>query len=196
MIIDPQYEKMRHRLRRVKGRSELLAKAVGFKGEPFHIFDTTAGLGRDSLMLSALGLQVTMFERHPLVGLRLEAGLNNLLLDDEFRPLIARMSLSKTCAIDYLANNDVSPDVIYCDPMFLPKAKRALVKKDMQELQSLVGHDDDAEELIAMALKRAKKRVVVKRASYSMASPKNPSVVFAGRSHRFDVYLIGQINNK
>lgn len=189
MSIDFLNEKLRLRLRRAQGRNELLAKAVGFK-EHLHVFDTTAGLGRDALLLSALGCQVTMFERHQEVAFRLQEGLNQLSLDEEFAPLAMRMNLIKTCALDYLTKNAISPDVIYCDPMFEPKSKRALSKKAMQELQMLVGHDEDAEDLIAIALKRAKNRVVVKRANYSAPSPNNPAIIFKGRSHRFDVYLV------
>lgn len=188
-MIDSTYEKLRLRLRRLHGRNELLAKAIGLKGKP-HVFDTTAGLGRDALLLSALGLKVTMFERNPTVQNALEQTLQRLSKDEEFAPLIERMSLNKVCAIEYLLKNDCAPDVIYCDPMFEPKSKKALSKKAMEELKSLVGHDDDVELLIEVALKRAQKRVVVKRANYSESWPKNPSIVFKGRSHRFDIYLL------
>jgi 16S rRNA (guanine1516-N2)-methyltransferase len=178
-----------HRLRQVKGRNELLAKAVGFKGEPLTILDATAGLGQDSLLLSALGCQVLMFERHPKVAQDLQENLQALAQDKEFLPLIERVSLTHGCAKEYLQENQNRPDVIYCDPMFEPKSKRALTKKGMQKLQTLVGHDEDAEDLIDIALKRAEKRVVVKRANYSLAH-KKPDIVFKGRAHRFDVYLV------
>ncbi len=179
---------MRFRLRRVQGKNELLAKAIGLK-KAMHVFDTTAGLGRDALLLSAMGCQVTLFERNPEVSHSLELALNRLSMEEEFAPLVARMNLLKTCAVKHLLDNDERPDVIYCDPMFEPKTKKALTKKAMQQLQSIVGQDLDAEDLITIALKRAKDRVVVKRANYSEAWPKNPQVVFSGKSHRFDVYL-------
>jgi 16S rRNA (guanine1516-N2)-methyltransferase len=182
--------KFRYRLRRVQGKNELLAKAIGLKKEFIHVFDTTAGLGHDALILSALGCHVTMFERHPEVFNRLEQGLLELSKDIELAPLVARMSIKKSCAIEYLEKNYVNPDVIYCDPMFEPKNNRALTKKPMQELQKLIGHDDDANNLIAIALKRAKNRVVVKRANYCESFPQNPNVIFRGRSHRFDVYCV------
>jgi 16S rRNA (guanine1516-N2)-methyltransferase len=58
-------------------------------------------------------------------------------------------------------------------------------------LRDLIGDDVDAPDVLSLALKKAKKRVVVKRPR--LAKPLNdqiPNLVFAGKSTRFDVYLI------
>ena len=45
---------------------ELLARALRPRGaEPPSVLDATAGLGRDALMMAALGCRVTMLERAP-----------------------------------------------------------------------------------------------------------------------------------
>lgn len=63
--------------------------------------------------------------------------------------------------LNNLAEEDY-PDVIYIDPMHPLRQKSALVKKNMQFLQQWMGPDEDADELIDIALLRAKDRVVVK----------------------------------
>jgi 16S rRNA (guanine1516-N2)-methyltransferase len=65
--------------------------------------------------------------------------------------------------------------------------KSALVKKDMQALQQMIGADDDASELIKLASTRVKQRVVVKWPQ------KVQSLVLAdacieGKTVRFDIY--------
>ena len=58
-------------------------------------------------------------------------------------------------------------DVVYLDPMFPPREKSALVKKEMRAFHDVVGSDTDADALLAPALKLAQKRVVVKRPGYA-----------------------------
>ncbi|MFI4938426.1 MAG: class I SAM-dependent methyltransferase [Candidatus Berkiellales bacterium] len=185
--------KIRYRQQHLQGRNELIAKAVGWKKDPIlHVFDTTAGFGNESFLLAKLGCHVTLFERNPTIGALLQEGLQRGLADPQIAHIIERMTLLQTCAIAYLKENRFlePPDVIYCDPMFEPRVKSALVKKEMQWLQGIVGHDEDAAELVGLALHVAKKRVVVKRPNYAPPLVAKPQLEFRGRSHRFDVTLI------
>ncbi len=184
--------RLRYRYEHLQGRNELIAKAIGWKKDcSLHIVDSTAGLGREAFLLAALGCQVTLFERHPAIVLLLKDALERALKDPDIAPIIERMALMESCAIHYFNQNpEVRPDVIYCDPMFPSRHKSALVKKDMQLLQAVVGCDSDGEQLVAKALKTAKKRVVVKRALTAPALHENPNIVFRARSHRFDVYIV------
>lgn len=51
------------------GRKQLLAKAVGLHKKPnLKVFDGTAGLGRDGFTLAALGAEVTLSERNPVLS--------------------------------------------------------------------------------------------------------------------------------
>lgn len=182
---------LRYRFEHLQGRNELIAKAIGWKGDALQVFDTTAGLGREAFLLAALGCQVTLFERHTAIATLLKDGLQRATADPSLAPIIERMHLIESCAIEYLQNNSLSspPDVIYCDPMFETRTKSAAVKKEMQILQSVVGQDNDAEKLVEVSLKFAKKRVVVKRAHTAPELKAKPDLVFKARSHRFDVYI-------
>ena len=191
MIIDFTKGSMGYRLSHCQGRNELIVKAVGWKkDQPLHIYDTTAGLGRESFLLAQVGCQITLFERHPEIGVLLEQNLARSALDPTLSPIIQRMTLYKQCAIDFLENFiEIAPDVIYCDPMFPLRSKSALVKKEMQFLHAMVSPDSDSEKLVALACKIAKKRVVVKRPHLAPALKENPAFVLKARAHRFDIYL-------
>ena len=83
-----------------------------------------------------------------------------------------------------------SAEVIYLDPMFPHPEKRALVKKDMQMLQFLVGEDEDAESLLNGALSTKVDRVVVKRPRTDEAIAfQQVSYSLEGKRNRFDIYL-------
>jgi len=184
--------KMGYRLAHLQGRNELLIKAIGWKkNSALQVFDVTAGFGQDAFLLAAMGCHVTLFERHPTVAALLKDGLARATLSP-LAPIVERMQLIETCAIAYLHNTalESSPDVIYCDPMFEPKAKTAAAKKEMQLLKTLVGQDEDATILVQQALQVAQKRVVVKRALHAPMLVDNPSHVFKGASSRFDIYIV------
>ncbi|ENO7542252.1 MULTISPECIES: class I SAM-dependent methyltransferase, partial [unclassified Providencia] len=153
---------MAHRRKFGGGRGEAVAKAVGIKKDYLpDVIDATAGLGRDAFVLAALGCQVRMFERHPVVAALLDDGLQRGYQDSEIGEwLKQRMSLIHASSITALANITTPPDVIYLDPMYPHRQKSALVKKEMRVFQSLVGADDDADSLLAPALALAKRRVV------------------------------------
>ena len=72
------------------------------------------------------------------------------------------MQLIKMDALQWLLNlsSEESPDVIFMDPMHPLREKKALVKKDLQLLQQMIGPDEDALKLLEVARMRAKKRVV------------------------------------
>lgn len=181
-----------YRMKQSRSGKELLAKAVGIKG-PYKptIIDATAGLGRDSLILAYLGCQVLMIERSKKIFERLEKTLEQLSQDLDLHQKM-QLQLIHSDAIDYLSQLKPTdyPDVIYLDPMFPERRKSALVKKEMRLLRDIVGEDPDAPALLAIALKRAKKRVVVKRPRLApVLGDQEPSFVIKGKSQRLDVYL-------
>lgn len=191
-LIDFTSGTFRYRLDHLQGRNELIAKAIGCRpNTPLTVFDVTAGSGREGFLLAALGCEVALFERHPLVADALDAALSHACTDPALAPIVARMVLHRTCAIAFLSNPGtfLLPDVIYCDPMFSPRNKSAAVKKTLQQLQEWVGQDHDAERLVSLALEHAKKRVVVKRALRDPPLVRAPSFSLKASSHRFDVYI-------
>lgn len=183
--------KLAHRRKFGGGRGEAIAKAVGIKKANLPtVIDATAGLGRDAFVLAALGCQVRLIERHPVVRLLLEDGLQRAYLDAELGSLMQQnMQLLSVNDITQL-NADDSADVVYLDPMYPHKTKSALVKKEMRVFQQLVGEDLDADQYLYPALSLAKQRVVVKRPDYAtFLANQKPHFSRATKNHRFDIYL-------
>ena len=176
--------------RRKSSSSELIARAVGIKKlkSPM-IVDATAGLGQDSFILAMLGCQVHMIERSAIVGALLADGLERGQKDKEISYIIERMQLHIGDALELL--KEFTPDVVYLDPMFSGKTNNALVKKEMRIFREIVGDDEDADELLQVALLQAKYRVVVKRPRKAPAlAGINPTYKLEGSACRFDVYQI------
>ncbi len=197
-----------HRRQFGGGKSQLIAKAVGLKSRyrP-HILDVTAGLGQDGFVLSTLGCKVTLLERVPVIFELLKDGLSRATQtsDTQLQAIVQRIALVGDNSIEYLhsidSESDNRPDVIYVDPMFPERQKSAQVKKNMSVFQTLVGNDSDAGDLLALALSRAKYRVVIKRprkaASIAEQFPDkklpNAGLVLEGKSSRYDIYPIAKM---
>ncbi len=191
-----------HRREQGGGKNQALGKAVGLNkkpsDEPVTVIDATAGLAKDAFVLATLGCIVKMVERSPVVGVLLQDGLNRGLADFEIQHLVENMSLVVASSIDYMRSDEVlnnPPDVVYLDPMYPERKKSAKVKKEMQTLQKLLGHNDDLGALLDAALVCAKKRVVVKRPkgadalSASSVSSKKPTHTIESKKTRYDVYM-------
>lgn len=177
--------KMGYRSKQLK--NELMAKAVGIKGG-FHpeIIDATAGLGRDAFLLASMGCRVIALEKNLIIAALLKDGLARAAESDATK----NITLIETDAITYLESLEKAPDVIYLDPMFPSRKKSAKVKKEMQVLEALLGQED-ATALFEAALKKAKRRIVVKRPKDAPSlTNKKPDIVYQGKTIRFDVYLI------
>lgn len=184
-----------HRRQFGGGRGQIIAKAVGLQAHVCpNVLDATAGLGRDAFVLASLGCKVHMLERSPVAFALLDNGLrraNMSAADVELREILSRLSLQKENAHCYLKNfsDQERPHVIYLDPMFPERKKSANVKKEMRVFHALVGKDTDADDLLESALALAEYRVVVKRPKQAAyLAGKKPSMEFAGKSGRFDVY--------
>lgn len=188
---------MAHRRKFGGGRGEAVAKAVGIKqGFLPTVIDATAGLGRDAFVLVAIGCQVRLIERHPVVFALLQDGLQRGYQDAEIGEwLQSRMQLLSVDSLTALSPENDSfknncADVVYLDPMYPHKQKSALVKKEMRIFQHLVGADLDSDQLLAPALQLARKRVVVKRPDYApFLAGQKPHFSQQTKNHRFDVYM-------
>jgi len=204
LYVDFLSSKLQHRQRFGGGRGELIAKAIGLKNiknnSPITVLDLTAGLGEDSFILANLGCHVTMIERHPIVACLLRDGLSRLKINfsEQNQKTPFYLEFIEAQASLYLSQLEKEnyPNVIYLDPMFPHRDKSALVKKEMQILQKLVGPDHDADSLLDLALNYAKKRVVVKRPRHAPSlfstdiENGKPDLQVIGKSCRFDVYVI------
>lgn len=176
------------------GNGQPIAKAVGIKtyGLPLNIIDATAGLGQDAFVLASLGCNVTMLERSPEMAGLLTHALQNGALHTEIAAIISKMRLIVGDA--YLILSELTaaqyPDVVYLDPMFPERNKTALVKKEMRILKNLVGDDLDADKLLSISRRIAKRRVVVKRPRTApFLDNLQPHASQTGKANRFDIYM-------
>ncbi len=175
------------------GKKEPLVRAAGLhKQRGQRILDCTAGMGVDSFVLASAGAHVLMIERQYQIAILLEDALKRA--SEAHLDISEKISLVKADAYEYLSDSPTDYDVIYLDPMFPHKKRSALVKKEMQAFQKLVGGDKDSSKLMSLALNIAKRRVVVKRPNYAAAlensDNRQPDLVVTSKKHRFDVYLI------
>jgi 16S rRNA (guanine1516-N2)-methyltransferase len=168
-----------------------LAKAIGRKART--VLDATAGLGGDAFLLACMGYHVTAIERSPVIHALFEDGLRRARADPAIcRALGDRLILIHADARESLGTLEGMPDVVYLDPMFPPKRKTsALAKKEIRMVRSVVGDDEDATGLFAAAMKAAAQRVVVKRPHHAPPLSGKPTVIFAGKLVRYDVYRVG-----
>ena len=181
-----------HRLRFGGGRGQDLAKAMGLRGgKTPMIVDATAGLGRDSFLLASLGAQVILIERSEKMHALLVEGMNRAENEGgEFRQIIGRMSLMKGDAKDLIP--ELSGEAILIDPMHPPRQKSALVKRELRQVREIVGTDDDAADLVRIALAHAQNRVVLKWPA--KADPidglKACTHQILGKTTRYDVFMV------
>lgn len=150
------------------------------------IVDATAGWGRDAAILASLGAQVLMLERNPVMAVLLDSALSRR--SDEDKKQLS-LSLQAIDARTYLSNlaKESYPDIVYIDPMHPERTKAALVKKDLQALQQMIGEDRDALDLLTLARSRVKQKVVVKWPQKKPPLLPTPSFI-AGKTVRFDIY--------
>lgn len=181
-----------HRLRFGGGRGQDLAKAMGLRaGKTPSIIDATAGLGRDSFLLASLGAQVTMIERSAQMHALLVQGMERAF--DEggaFREIIERMTLLHGDAKALLP--DLSAQAILIDPMHPPRKNSALVKRELRQVREIVGTDEDAADLVRIALNCARNRVVLKWPAKAdpIEDIRVCSHQILGKSTRYDVFMI------
>lgn len=181
--------------RRKHGKKELLLKAIGLrKGTSLSVLDATGGLGRDGFLMAAHGCIVHIIERHSVVAALLADGLQRASKNPDTKKIADRIEFSVGDTTQYL--RDAVPaefqyDVIYLDPMFPERNKSALVKKEMQLLQRLIGHGEDVRQLFETALHHADNRVVVKRpVKAPHIGTRDPSHCIKGKTTRYDVYMV------
>ena len=172
--------------RKAEGKKQGLVRACK-PAKGLKIIDATAGWGRDAAILASFGAEVLMLERHPVMAALLADALSHR---EELDKQQMQLSLEHTDAYAYLNNlsKEEYPDVIYIDPMHPERSKSALVKKDMQALQQMIGADLDSLELIKLACTRVKQRVVVKWPQ-KIKSLLPASLCVEGKTVRFDIYL-------
>lgn len=176
--------------RKHRGKSELMAKALGASKGVKSILDLSVGLGIDSVFLTQLGFQVTGVERSPLLYVLLSEAFSRTQL-----PSLKNYRLHFGEAADFLRTqrDHLKVDAIYFDPMYPHKKKSALPKQEMLIFRELVGDDTDAAAVLAAALEWDCDRVAVKRPVHAEAlrpEVQRPEVQhsYEGKTVRYDIY--------
>jgi 16S rRNA (guanine1516-N2)-methyltransferase len=185
--------KLGWRLEHGGGMRQAVARAVGMgKGRPLpRVLDATAGLGRDAVVLAALGCEVLALERHAAVAALLEDALERAVAEPATRARLGgRIRFQTADARAFLESGGARGfDVIYLDPMHPEREQSALVKQEMRLFRALVGADEDAVELLQAALRAGVRRVAVKRPAREPPLCGAPAGQISGRTTRFDLYL-------
>lgn len=172
-------------------KSEILIQAINLRATSDKIIcglDTTAGLGRDAILMSLAGYQITMLENNPYLAVI----LNYLCI--EFSVQLPFLQVIYIDNLSYLGNSLENYNFIYLDPMF-NDGKQALAKKDMQLIDLFIHQFDsndilNPQELFNLARLKCQQKLVVKRDNKQaelVAKPK-PTYVKKGKTIRFDVY--------
>lgn len=191
MELAEDFREMLPRLRPDRLGRELLVKAVRVRGvEGIRVFDATAGLGEDSLLLAAAGFSVTMCEGDPVIAALLADGLRRAADDPELSGIVERMSLVEGDSIEILPSLAEAPDVVYLDPMFPARTKSAAVKKKFQLLHRLESPCADEASLMDAALAARPRKIVVKRPIKApVLAGVRPSHSISGKAVRYDVIV-------
>ncbi len=141
-------------------------------------------------MLASLGAKVTLIERSPEIYALLKEGLQNALeAKGKYPEIVNRMTLLFGDAKDIIPT--LKAEIILVDPMHPPRTSSALVKKEMRLIREIVGTDNDAVELMNIALAHASQRVVLKWPLRADLMPTiiKPSHQIMGKSTRYDVFM-------
>lgn len=194
IFVDFAHGAQAHRQHFGGGRGQAIAKAIGLKqGKRPKVLDITAGLARDAYVLATLGCHMTLVEKSPILSELIRDGINRGLQHENSHQVLANnFALHNADAVEYMQTlpAEERPDVIYLDPMFPERKKSALVKKDMQILQRLLGKNENNDVLLDIALDCAQERVVVKRPKHAPhLTNTKPNTSILSKKTRFDIYL-------
>jgi 16S rRNA (guanine1516-N2)-methyltransferase len=185
LAIDFVTDHLNYQRKGLRGKNELLAKALGYAKGVRRVLDLSAGLGIDAVFMTQLGFQVTAVERSKFLYVLLAEALKNA------PALQAPLNFVNADSLDYLreARGSRDIDAIYFDPMYPHKKKSALPKQEMVVFRELVGNDQDAAQVLEEALKWPVSRVVVKRPLGAEELLPGVRHAFEGKVVRYDVYM-------
>ena len=178
-----------HRWRFGGGAGRQLSGAIGIRrGRRPAVLDATGGFGQDAFLLAALGCQVTVIERSPVMAALLDDGLRRAK-ESKVAELVERIRLVHTDARSFVESCKELPPVVYLDPMFPTRTGSALPGFPMLGLRAVVGDDEDAPELLELSLAVARRVVVKRPAGGCSLGTRRPDFQANGKTARFDVYL-------
>lgn len=191
MELRGDFSRMLPRLRADRLGRELLVRAARVKGaDAPTVFDATAGLGEDSLLLAAAGFEVTLCEHDSAIAALLRDVMARAAEIPKLADAVGRMRVLEADSLEVLPSLVRAPDVVYLDPMFPARTKSAAVKKKFQLLHRLEPPCEDAEALLRAAVGAGPRKVVIKRpVKGPLLAGIKPSYSLAGKAVRYDVIV-------
>jgi 16S rRNA (guanine1516-N2)-methyltransferase len=176
------------RFQKVHNETQLIKRAIGMPpSENILVWDATAGLGRDAMVLASLGYRVISVERSAAVYSLLKDAYERALHSEELKEILPRLTFIFGDSKELLENlTEVErPEIIYLDPMYPTSKKSAQPRKEMQILRKILGSDENLKELLAIAKKTATKKVIVKNNPRAGEKPKHS---LESKSVRLDIF--------
>ena len=195
MTVRGDFSRMKARIKPQALNRELIVRAARIKGERdgLTLFDATAGLGEDSLLLAAAGFDITLYERNAVIAALLQDAISRAADDPDFAHAASRMHAFTGDSVQALRQLDQPPDVVLLDPMFPGRQKSAAVKKKLQLLQRLEQPCEDEQALLDAAFAAQPRKVIVKRpAKGPYLADRKPDYSLAGKAIRFDCFSIAR----
>jgi 16S rRNA (guanine1516-N2)-methyltransferase len=184
--IDFKNDGLNYKKKKAGLQSESISRALGAGKKGLRVLDLSAGMGIDSVFLAQMGYHVTAIERNPVLFLALDQALQQARQQN--LDFAENIEFIFSDAIDYLKKTEQVFDVCYFDPMFPQKKKMALPRQEMVLFKNLVGSDDDAADVLKLAINSKKfNRCVVKR-PLSAQPLLLASGAVTGKIIRYDIY--------
>lgn len=173
--------------RKFKPSQDLLCRACGWHLGYRSVWDLTAGLGVDAVLLARAGFRVRAIEANAYLAFLLrwahlrgpQALLRSLVF--EWADSERRIRLAESAA-------EKRPEVLYYDPMYPATRKTALPSKEMQVLRELHGASGERDSLFRAAMRFGCKRLVVKRPLRAPPLQEGPQGSIQGKLVRYDIY--------
>ena len=185
------FEQMLYRLTKGRVRHEMLIHAAKTKLDRQTAVDATAGMGEDSILLAAYGYNVIMFEQNAVIAELLKDAIKRAKQNPQLADIMERMHLIEGNSIDLMPRLDVSPDLIYLDPMFPARQKSGLINKKLQLIQKLEQPCVEEEKLFNAANLAQPKKIIVKRPLKGrVLAERKPSYSIKGKAIRYDCYVL------
>lgn len=181
------FEEMLYRITDGRLSHEMLVKLAKTKSEHPLAVDMTAGMGEDALLLAAAGYEVILFEQDAVIAALLDDAMKRGLHHPLLKEPLSRMRLIEGDSIALLPQMNLSPELVYLDPMFPKRRKSGLVNKRLQLLQKLEQPCPTEEELLSVALSVHPKKIIIKRPlKGAFLAGRKPGYSLKGKAIRYD----------
>ncbi|MBS5351457.1 class I SAM-dependent methyltransferase [Streptococcus sp.] len=144
---------------RIKAPHDALVSLLG--KSPKTILDTTMGLASDSLVMAAVGNQVTALESQDVIFQVVSRGLASYQTDDkQLEKSMRSIKAIKSDSLSFLkAQADNSFDIIYADPMFSETIKES---ENLEAIKPLANGSRLTEEWLNEAKRVAREKIIIK----------------------------------